>query len=70
MKKLLITTIIILAIGIIVFAQTEPPFPMGYHGPYDDTCWTGWDWEYYDDAIFAQPLAHWPGARTSSALAS
>ena len=51
MKKLLTTTIITLAIGIIVFAQKQPPLQRGYHGPYDDTYWTGWDWEYYDNVI-------------------
>ena len=48
MKKMLITTIITLAIGIIVFAQKQPPLQRGYHGPYDDTYWTSLDWSEYD----------------------
>jgi len=51
MKKLLTTTVAIMAICIIVFAQQQPRSPTNYHGPYDDTYWTGNDWVHYDDAI-------------------
>ena len=50
MKKMLTSTLATLTLGIsvYVFAQHQPPLPGGYDGPYDETYWTGWNWDSYD----------------------
>jgi len=49
MKKMLTTICVILTLSVIIFAQKQPRFPTSYHGPYDETYWTGWNWVHYDD---------------------
>ena len=49
MKKLLTTTLAALTLATSFYAQKQPRPPTAYDGPFDDTYWTGWDWEYYDD---------------------
>ena len=51
MKKMLTTTLATMTLGVILFAQTQPPLPGAYEGPYDDTYWSGWNWSYYHTAV-------------------
>ena len=50
MKKLLNSTLATLTLGISVYviAQQQPRSPTSYDGPFDETYWTGWNWDPYD----------------------